>query len=95
MGWKPDYPLEDTPEVGQVLDIAPGIRWLRLPLPFMLAHINVWLLRDGDGWTLVDTGLFTNTTREVWKDVLERGLRGRVALFAAQTDGIEDRGLTD
>jgi glyoxylase-like metal-dependent hydrolase (beta-lactamase superfamily II) len=72
----PDYPLENTPEVGQVQDIAPGIRWLRLPLPFMLAHINVWLLRDGDAWTLVDTGLFTGVTREAWKDIFERHLDG-------------------
>ena len=76
MAWKPDYPLEETPEVGHVLEIAPGIRWLRLPLPFMLAHINVWLLRDGRGWTLVDTGLFTRVTREVWENVFERHLDG-------------------
>jgi glyoxylase-like metal-dependent hydrolase (beta-lactamase superfamily II) len=70
------YPLEATPDVGEVLDIAPGVKWLRLPLPFMLNHINVWLLRDGDGWALVDTGIFTEGTREVWKDVLERELGG-------------------
>jgi glyoxylase-like metal-dependent hydrolase (beta-lactamase superfamily II) len=60
-----------------VLDIVPGVRWLRLPLPFMLNHINVWLLRDGDGWALVDTGLYTSTTREVWKHVFENALEGR------------------
>jgi glyoxylase-like metal-dependent hydrolase (beta-lactamase superfamily II) len=46
------YPLEAKPEIGQTLDIAPGIKWLRLPLPFQLDHINVWLLRDGAGWAL-------------------------------------------
>ena len=76
MGWKPDYPLAETPEVGQALEIAPGLRWLRLPLPFMLAHINVWLLRDGEGWTLVDTGLFTRVTREAWHDIIERRFDG-------------------
>ena len=76
MAWKPDYPLAETPEIGQVREVAPGIHWLRLPLPFMLAHINVWLLRDGDGWTLVDTGLFTNVTREAWKDIIVRHLDG-------------------
>ena len=70
------YPLEAKPETGDVLDIAPGVRWLRLPLPFQLNHINVWLLRDGAGWALVDTGLHTNTTREVWDHVLERHLGG-------------------
>ena len=70
------YEFEARPETGEAIDIAPGFKWLRLPLPFMLNHINVWLLRDGDGWALVDTGLFTSTTREVWKDVLERILAG-------------------
>ncbi|MEJ2401894.1 MAG: MBL fold metallo-hydrolase, partial [Xanthomonadales bacterium] len=68
--------MAESPEVGQLLDVAPGLRWLRLPLPFMLSHINVWLLRDGDGWTLIDTGLFTNVTREAWRDVIERQLDG-------------------
>ena len=70
------YPLDEHPEPGDALELAPGLLWLRLSLPFQLAHINVWLLREGDGWALVDTGLFTNTTREVWKHVLERILGG-------------------
>jgi len=70
------YPLGAGPESGQTLDIAPGVKWLRLPLPFQLDHINVWLLRDGAGWALVDSGLFTNTTREIWQDLLERRLDG-------------------
>jgi glyoxylase-like metal-dependent hydrolase (beta-lactamase superfamily II) len=70
------YPLGKKPECGHALEIAPGIKWLRLPLPFQLNHINVWLLRDGDGWALVDTGLYTERTRELWKRVLERELDG-------------------
>jgi glyoxylase-like metal-dependent hydrolase (beta-lactamase superfamily II) len=70
------YPLDAVPETGQVLEVAPGLNWLRLPLPFQLDHINVWLLRDGDGWALVDTGIFTNTTREIWQSVFERHLEG-------------------
>ena len=42
-----------------MLQVAPGIRWLRMPLPFALDHINLWLIEEGDGWTLVDTGLGT------------------------------------
>ena len=71
------YPLDAAPAAGQVLDVAPGVKWLRLPLPFQLNHINVWLLRDGDGWALVDSGLFTNTTRDIWHQVLENHLDGR------------------
>ena len=70
------YPLGAAPELGLALDVAPGVKWLRLPLHFQLNHINVWLLRDGDGWALVDTGLFTNTTREIWHQVLEQHLEG-------------------
>ena len=70
------YPLGAAPETGQVLEVAPGLNWLRLPLPFQLDHINVWLLRDGDGWALVDTGVFTQTTREIWQSVFERHLDG-------------------
>lgn len=69
-----EYVFNSEPETGEVQDIAPGIKWLRLPLPFLLNHINVWLLRDGDGWALVDTGLFTHTTREVWEYVLQHHL---------------------
>ncbi len=68
------YPFEQSPDTGQAMDIAPGIKWVRLPLPFLLNHINVWLLQDGDGWAIVDTGLFTNTTREIWDYIFEHHL---------------------
>ena len=65
------YEFDFHPEAGEAVDIAPGVKWVRLPLPFLLGHINVWLLRDGDGWAIVDTGIFTATTREVWKNVFK------------------------
>ncbi len=58
------------PEPGTSIELLPGIHWIRLPLPFGIDHINVWLLADGDGWTLVDTGLSSNTGREIWNRVL-------------------------
>jgi glyoxylase-like metal-dependent hydrolase (beta-lactamase superfamily II) len=70
------YEFDFKPETGQAVDIAPGIKWLRLPLPFMLGHINVWLLRDSDGWAIVDTGICTKTTREVWRNVFATYLEG-------------------
>ena len=63
------YEYEFCPEVGEAVDILPGVKWLRLPLPFLLGHINVWLLKDGDGWAIVDTGIFTSQTREVWESI--------------------------
>jgi glyoxylase-like metal-dependent hydrolase (beta-lactamase superfamily II) len=70
------YPLDAVPEAGAAVEVVPGLKWLRLPLPFLLNHINVWLLRDGDGWALVDTGLFTETTRQAWTHALEWHLEG-------------------
>jgi len=72
-----EYPLGRRPQTGEILDAAPGVRWLRLPLPMQLSHINVWLLDDGDGWALVDTGLHTRDTREIWHAVLEQALYDR------------------
>jgi glyoxylase-like metal-dependent hydrolase (beta-lactamase superfamily II) len=74
-----DYVFDSSPETGEMQEVAPGVTWLRLPLPFLLNHINVWLLRDGDGWAIADTGLFTNTTREIWKYIFERHL-GKVPI---------------
>ncbi len=52
------YPFAAPPEPGHSIEIAPGVRWIRMPLPYALNHINLWGLDDGDaGWALVDTGL--------------------------------------
>ena len=65
-----EYEFDSHPDIGLSMEILPGIRWLRMPLPFMLGHINLWLLRDGAHWTLVDTGLNTPDTRNLWLAVL-------------------------
>lgn len=61
-----DY-VTDVPDRGGFVEIAPGVRWIRLPLPFRLDHINVWALDDGDGWTVVDTGVRTDEVAGVWE----------------------------
>lgn len=66
-----DHPIEDPPTYGDPTEIADGVFWLRMPLPFRLDHINLWLLRDGDDWTLVDTGLNRPETRALWPKILE------------------------
>lgn len=50
------FPWPDPPLPGHPLEVAPGILWLRLPLPMALDHVNAWALEDEDGWTLVDPG---------------------------------------
>lgn len=65
------YPLGRwIPEAGKLHAVAPGIFWLRMPLPFSLDHINLWVLDDGDGWALVDTGLNAPSCKAVWNDLL-------------------------
>ncbi len=68
------YPFGDAiPPLGTVTDVAPGLSWLRMPLPFALDHINLWLLDDAAegkrGWSLVDCGAGTDATRAAWEQL--------------------------
>jgi glyoxylase-like metal-dependent hydrolase (beta-lactamase superfamily II) len=70
------FPVATPPGAGETFAIAPGIKWLRMPLPFALDHINLWLLEDGPGWTIVDTGYATARTKELWEQIFAQGLNG-------------------
>jgi glyoxylase-like metal-dependent hydrolase (beta-lactamase superfamily II) len=75
------YPLGETrPALGTTLEVAPGVRWLRMALPFQLDHINLWLLRDRldavDGWTIVDCGITNDATRAAWETIFAHELQG-------------------
>jgi glyoxylase-like metal-dependent hydrolase (beta-lactamase superfamily II) len=63
------YPFPAPPAPGALLTVAPGVAWLRMPLPFALDHINLWLLDDDDGYTIVDTGYGVERTRDLWEIV--------------------------
>lgn len=71
------YPWPEAPASGEVREVADGVLWLRMPLPFRLDHINLYLLRDGEGWVAVDTGMNTAETRAVWDAVLAGPCAGR------------------
>ncbi|HEY0051858.1 MAG TPA: MBL fold metallo-hydrolase [Caulobacteraceae bacterium] len=71
------YPCAAPPQPGDAVEVADGVLWLRLPLPFSLDHINVWALRDGDGWTLVDSGLATPASEDGWLKAFAGPLGGR------------------
>jgi glyoxylase-like metal-dependent hydrolase (beta-lactamase superfamily II) len=71
------FPLPEPPTPGKVLEVAPGILWARIPLPFRLNHINVYLIEDGDGWAVLDTGIGNDATREVWNTLVNGPLAGR------------------
>lgn len=64
------------PAEGEAHEIAPGILWFQLPLPFRPDTVNVYALRDADGWTVVDTGLDTRHGRRVWEHILQGPLAG-------------------
>ena len=65
------YPLGSEPKVGNVLEVAPGLLWLRTPLPFSLDHINLYLIEDEGGWAILDSGLNTSMVRNIWENVFE------------------------
>jgi glyoxylase-like metal-dependent hydrolase (beta-lactamase superfamily II) len=65
------------PPFDEVVPVEPGIHWLRVRLPFALDHVNLWLLEDSDGWTIIDTGVANDATRAVWEGVLGGFLGGR------------------
>jgi len=71
------HPWPEPPEGGRTLQVAPGIRWIRMPLPFALNHINLWLLDDENGLTVVDTGVGLPPTRELWEKLFVGELIGQ------------------
>lgn len=72
------HPFEEPPEDGEVVEIAPGVLWLRMPLPMVgLNHINLWLFDEGDSWTIVDTGVNDPETVKVWERVFKEELGGK------------------
>ena len=71
------FPVATPPAPGEVIPIAPGVGWLRMPLPFALDHINLWLLEDGPGWTIVDCGFAGEQTTAHWEAIFAARLGGR------------------
>lgn len=72
-----DYPFAEPPEPGTTLQVADGVLWVRMPLPFSLKWINLWALDDGDGWTIVDTGIPTSETKAHWRTLFDGELAGK------------------
>jgi len=82
------YPLGDTlPTPGASLEVAPGVRWIRMSLPFALDHINLWLLRDEfegsdgtgakvPGWSIVDCCITQDEAKAQWEQIFATQLEG-------------------
>lgn len=71
------FPYDVAPDPGQAVEVAEGVLWMRMPLPMALDHVNVYALDDGDGWTLIDTGMDNATCRKAWATLLAGPLAGR------------------
>ncbi|OZI77080.1 MBL fold metallo-hydrolase [Bordetella genomosp. 12] len=98
---KLQYPWGDVqPEPARAQEVAPGVKWLRMPLPFALDHINLWLLRDEidgrQGWTIVDCGISRDEVKALWEQVFEQELEGLPVLRVLVTHMHPDHvGLAD
>lgn len=73
-----DYPFgRAQPGPGTLMEVADGVHWLRMPLPFSPHHINLYVLDGGDSWTIVDTGLRFAVVRDLWEQLLSGPLAGK------------------
>ncbi|QOL50730.1 MBL fold metallo-hydrolase [Massilia litorea] len=84
------YPFADElPTAGSVREVAPGLGWLRMPLPFALDHINLWLLRDEregkQGYTVIDCGVATDATRAHWEQLFAGAMENEPVLRVLAT----------
>ncbi|MDP9919488.1 glyoxylase-like metal-dependent hydrolase (beta-lactamase superfamily II) [Variovorax boronicumulans] len=77
------YPFTELPPRGKSIEVADGVHWIRMPLPYSLDHINLWALDDGDGWAVVDTGVRTEETVAVWRELFANSpdTRGLTRVF--------------
>ncbi len=71
------FPFAAPPEIGETIEVVAGIFWLRLALPFRLDHVNVYLIEDGDGFAVIDTGIGDARTQAIWQTLLDGILRDR------------------
>ncbi|MBC7490001.1 MAG: MBL fold metallo-hydrolase [Glaciimonas sp.] len=100
-----DYAFADIlPEIGHTFEVASGVRWLRMGLPFALNHINLWLLEDSiatesgvqKGWTIIDCGIANDATRDAWQNIFATQLQGLPVLRVLVTHCHPDHiGLAD
>ena len=84
------YPLGDAlPDAGHCITVAPGVKWIRMSLPFVLNHINLWLLRDeirgAQGWSIVDCCIHNDAAKAQWETIFANELDGLPVLRVIAT----------
>ena len=72
-----EYPFSSKPALGETIEVAPGVLWIRMTLPFALNHINLWAIEDGEGWAVVDTGVQDSETSAAWRQIFAKSFGGR------------------
>ncbi len=72
-----DYEFDERPDIGESMQVAPGVFWLRMHLPFSLSHINLWLLEDDGGWSVVDTGVNVDECKDIWERTFTSRMQGQ------------------
>lgn len=70
------FPFDGPPERGKAVEIAEGVLWARLPLPFRLDHVNLYFIEDDGGWAVVDTGANHPLCTGTWDALLAGPLAG-------------------
>lgn len=66
------YTGQEPPARGHSAEVVPGVRWVRMPMPIGLDHINLWAIDDGaDGWAVVDSGMCTDEAGRVWQHLFD------------------------
>jgi glyoxylase-like metal-dependent hydrolase (beta-lactamase superfamily II) len=73
------YPFAEKPAADRAVDVAPGVKWLRLPLKGALYFINVWAIAEDGGWAIVDTGIGGAETMQAWREAFRTSLEDRPA----------------
>jgi glyoxylase-like metal-dependent hydrolase (beta-lactamase superfamily II) len=84
------FTVSRPPAFGALTDVAPGLYWVRLPLPLRLNHVNCWVLDDGASWTVIDAGLNTDDIFEIWDGLLRGLLKSRPVGDLVLTHGHTD-----
>lgn len=68
---------DDPPKPTEPFEVAEGVWWVRFPMPGSLDHINIWLLEDGNGWTVVDTSLALDDSKDIWETLFGKFMEGK------------------
>jgi len=94
------YPWSEPPPTGTAFRLRDGIHWIRMPLPFALDHVNLWLLEDEidgrRGWTAIDCGISSEDTKAGWERLFDTVLDGLPLLRVIATHFHPDHlGLAD